>query len=365
MTATHSDRPLMLPPNVFDHYYRGGERIAALRGSDPGQGFRPEEWLAATVARNGGGELGLSRTADGELLRDLVAADPRGWLGGAGAWPGDTGVLVKLLDAAQRLPVHVHPTQYFARSHLGCLYGKTEAWYVLAAERPDTDAAEPSVWLGWHEDVDPGELAERVERQDGAWMLERMNRVTVAPGDGILVPAGTAHAIGAGVFVLELQEPTDFSVLLEWSITTSGADDAHLGLGWDRALGVTDHTAIGPESLDALIRHTDPATRSTHVRSAYPDRADPFFSLQLAAPTNGGAVDLTPGYGVAVVLSGSGTITGATAAIPVEPGQVWVIPAGFGCWRLTGDARLAIARPGVGWPGSLVSPLVPRAAVAS
>ena len=348
MTSLRQNRPLVLPPNVFDHFYRGGARIAALRGSDPGQGFRPEEWLAATNSRNGAGDLGLSRTQNGELLRDLVAADPQGWLGGDGAWPGDTGVLVKLLDAAQRLPVHVHPTRSFAAAHLNCPYGKTEAWYVLATDDVGTDAA--CVWLGWRTDVDPGELAAAVEQQDSAWMLERMNRVRVAPGDGILVPAGTAHAIGSGVFLLELQEPTDFSILLEWSVTTSGSDDSHLDLGWERALTALDHRATDRSALAALIRHSDPAARSATVASAYPAAADPFFGLQLAAPANGGTVDLPAGYGVAVVLSGAGTMTGAGAQIPLDNGQVLVIPAAFGAWQLSGAVRVAVARPGLHLP---------------
>ncbi len=354
MTTTRPDRPLVLPPNVFDHFYRGGARIAALRGSDPGQGFRPEEWLAATIARDGGGDLGLSRTGDGELLRDLVAGDPDGWLGGAGAWPGDTGVLVKLLDAAQRLPVHVHPTRSFARSHLNCPYGKTEAWYVLAADGTGADAA--SVWLGWQADVDPAALAAAVERQDSTWMLERMNRVQVAPGDGILVPAGTAHAIGAGVFVIEVQEPTDFSVLLEWSVTTSGPEDSHLGLGWDRALTALQHTATDPQELASLIRHSDPAGRSARVGSAYPAAADPFFRLQLAAPAGGSVVEFAAGYGVVVVLSGVGAMTGADAEIAVQGGEVLVVPAAFGAWQCRGAVRMAVARPGAGWPGALSAP---------
>src|SRR5206468_12724416 len=64
----------------------------------------------------------------------------------------------------------------FATRHLDCPYGKTEAWFVLEAE-PDA-----AVHLGWREDVDPAELAERRDRQDSAWMLSRMNRVPVRAG---------------------------------------------------------------------------------------------------------------------------------------------------------------------------------------
>ena len=150
-------RPEPLPPNVIDHFYEGGRLLAALRGVEHPSPRRPEEWLAATVARADDPAVGPSRLTDGRLLADHVSADRLGWTGAAepatGAGPADTGVLVKLLDAGQRLPVHVHPTRDFARAHLHSCYGKTEAWYVLAAEGDD-----PAVWVGWREDVDPTEL---------------------------------------------------------------------------------------------------------------------------------------------------------------------------------------------------------------
>ena len=60
-------------------------------------------------------------------------------------------------------------------------------------------------------------------------MLDHLHRLPVRAGDGILVPAGQPHAIGAGVFVVEAQEPTDFSILLEWSVTTATREESHLG----------------------------------------------------------------------------------------------------------------------------------------
>ena len=248
-------RPVALPPNLIDHFYAGGAKIAALRGIETTSTHQPEEWLAATVCRAGGDTVGLSRLPDGTFLRDAVAADPSAWTGpgSAAAGPADTGLLVKLLDAGQRLPVHVHPDRAFAARHLSCPYGKTEAWYVLDA------TGDGAVYLGWTDDVDPDELARRRDAQDSDWMLGHLNRVEVRPGDGVLVPAGTAHAIGEGVFVAEVQEPTDFSIVLEWAITTTGREDSHLGLGFDTVMPAVDHTRMSPERLAALRRHTAPA----------------------------------------------------------------------------------------------------------
>jgi mannose-6-phosphate isomerase len=338
-------RPAQLSPNLINHFYRGGAKIAALRGLPAAGERQPEEWIAATVSRFGAGDTGLASTVDGELLRDLVAADPAGWLGGRhqGRFsPEDSGMLVKLLDAGQRLPVHVHPDRAFARSHLQCPYGKTEAWLVLDAD-PGS-----AVYLGWRGDVDPGELAARRDAQDGAWMLERMHRLEVGRGDGILVPAGTVHAIGAGVFVLEAQEPTDWSILLEWSVTTETRDGSHLGLGFDTAMGAVAHERLDPDRLPELISHVDldgPGPASCLV-----EPADPFFRVDLLSA----GVPVPAGFGALLVLDGGGELRGGTGSVAVAAGQALAVPAGFGDWTIHGAARGLLARPGRDWPGDLI-----------
>ena len=337
-------RPVRLRPNLIDHFYRGGAKIAALRGLPPAGERQPEEWVAATVSRFGAGDVGLASTVDGELLRDLVSADPAGWVSAAAgrSGPGDVGVLIKLLDAGQRLPVHVHPDREFARSHLGCPYGKTEAWFVLDAD-PGS-----AVWLGWREDVEPDELAARRDAQDGEWMLERMHRIEVSRGDGILVPAGSVHAIGAGVFVLEAQEPTDFSILLEWSVTTETRDGSHLGIGFDTAMGAVSHRRMAEERLRELISHVDldgPGPASCLVEAA-----DPFFRVDLV----GTGARVPAGFAALVVLDG-GELTGAGGSIELTVGQAWAVPAGFGDWTPSGGARVLAARPGRHWPTDLVA----------
>ncbi len=74
-------KPQVLPPNVLRHFYAGGARIAALRGIELESDHMPEEWLGAVNTTFGDTERGLSRLADGTLVRDAVAADPHAWLG--------------------------------------------------------------------------------------------------------------------------------------------------------------------------------------------------------------------------------------------------------------------------------------------
>jgi len=334
-------KPAHLRPNLVDHFYRGGAKIAALRGLAAAGERQPEEWIAATVSRFGGGDTGLARTLDGDLLRDLVAADPVGWLGQEPPIGGDTGVLAKLLDAGQRLPVHVHPDRAFARSHLGCPYGKTEAWLVLDA---DPGAA---VYLGWTCDVDPGELAQRRDVQDGDWMLERMHRIEVRRGDGILVPAGTVHAIGAGAFILEAQEPTDLSILLEWSVTTETREGSHLGLGFDTAMRAVDHRRLTPARLRELTSHVD--LDRTAGASCLVAKADPFFRIDVV----GAGRPVAAGFAAVVVLAGDGMLRGSDGSVAVGAGQALAVPAGFGDWTVEASARVLLARPGAGWPADL------------
>jgi mannose-6-phosphate isomerase len=330
-------QPQLLPPNVIPHWYAGGPALAAWRGLPPVGERSPEEWVGATVARFGEPDLGPAPLADGTLLRDAVIADPLDWLGRDDGEPGDTGVLVKLLDAGQRLPVHVHPTRPYASQHLGCAYGKTEAWYVLEA------ADDAAVWVGWREDVNPDRLSALVETQDAEEMLALMHRIPVRPGDGVLVPGGAPHAIGAGILLVEAQEPTDQSILLERTNTSASDDEIFLGLARHVALSVVETAARA--DVSNLTRHT--AAHVGGLVEVLPAEAAPFFRMELL--TSG--VDVPAGFAVAVVLSGAGSLTAARGEpLDVAGGQTLVVPACSGDWHVGGDARLLVCRPGTTWP---------------
>ncbi len=146
---------LALPANQPETFYRGAGRIAAFR-RDPELPDRPEDWIASTTSRFGLAPSGLTVLPDGRVLAEAIGDDPSWWVG-----PGrtDTGILVKLLDAGQRLPLHVHPDRRFAHAHLASPYGKTEAWVIVSAE-PDA-----YVHLGFRRDVERAELA--------GWVKER------------------------------------------------------------------------------------------------------------------------------------------------------------------------------------------------
>src|SRR5439155_22539568 len=111
--------PFLLGPNPIHGFYRGGAAIARFRGVPLDDDHAPEDWVGSTTAVFGEDTLGLSVLGDGSLLRDAVAADPEAFLGPehVARYGADTMLLVKLLDAGERLPVHYHPADAFARSH--------------------------------------------------------------------------------------------------------------------------------------------------------------------------------------------------------------------------------------------------------
>ncbi|MFV2109975.1 class II fructose-bisphosphate aldolase [Micromonospora sp. LOL_015] len=192
---TIGPRPMtvdVLPANQPETFYRGAGRIAGFRNG-AALTDRPEDWVGLGTTRSDLGPSGLSTLSDGRLLADVIADDPRWWLGPQRT---DTGVLVKLLDAGQRLPLHVHPDRRFATAHLASPYGKTEAWVIVSA-RPDA-----YVHLGFARDVSADELAGWVADQQTGQLLDATKKVPVSAGDAILCPAGLPHAIGDGVLLV-------------------------------------------------------------------------------------------------------------------------------------------------------------------
>ena len=306
-------KPLILPPNQFHRFYRGGARIDALRGAPKGEDGRPEDWVGSAATSWGSETEGLSRLEDGSVLKDAIAADPEAFLGPdhVARHGADPALLVKLLDAGERLPVHYHPGRPFAREQLGLRYGKTEAWLILEA---DPGAA---VHVGLKEPLDAQTARRWVDEQDAGEMLSALHELPVQAGDAILVPAGTLHAIGGGILLLELQEPTDLSVLVEWRRFGVDTGPENLDLGWDVALQALDREPI------------DPAALSTPARGGLlPKEADPYFRAARIAPGD----SLDQSFSIVLVTAGEGTLGG----VEVRRGTTVLVPWAAGETRTDG-----------------------------
>jgi mannose-6-phosphate isomerase len=114
-------------------------------------------------------------------------------------------LLAKFLDAEQRLSVQVHPDDSYARTHEEGKLGKTETWYILHAE-PGAELV-----LGLRREAGQDEVRRAIA--EGS-LEDLLHTFSVQPGDVVFVPAGTVHAIGAGVVLYELQEYSDVTYRL-------------------------------------------------------------------------------------------------------------------------------------------------------
>jgi mannose-6-phosphate isomerase len=155
----------------------------------------------------------------------------------------------------------------------------------------------------------------------------------VAAGDAVLVPAGTPHAIGAGILLLELQEPTDLSVLLEWRAFGVDTGAEHLDLGWETAL-----EAMTREPADVAALSTPDAA------GLLPRAADPYFRAERA---RAGDV-LPPSFAILLAVAGEGALrTGAGDELELRRGATVLVPFGAGDSTLTGDVEAIRCLPPV------------------
>lgn len=293
----------------------GGTRLAAwLDLPEPRPERIGETWQVYDENRIANGPLQGRTVAD--VTREYGAA-----LVGTRTierYGADFPLLAKFIDAAQPLSIQVHPDDAYAHAHEAAtgFHGKTEAWYILDAE-PGA-----SVVYGLERPCSPTEFAAAVEAGTVDTLL---HRVPVQPGDAIFVPAGTVHAIDAGITLFEIQQKSD----LTYRVYDYGRRDARTGqpreLHLDKALDVSN---LAP-----------PARSTVRPLPLSPSRlllvACPLFALErwsvAAAETH--AVD--PGtFEILTVVEGRALLGWDGGELALQRGDSAVIPASQGAYML-------------------------------
>ncbi len=336
--------PIPLHPNRVWRMYGGGAMIGLLQGETPGTDTEfPEEWVGSCVqARNPGshfreGEgLALFSPGGGEpvTLKSALEAFPGEMLGESHVreFGTNAALLVKLLDAAVRLMIHAHPTKKFAAEHLGSCFGKTEAWFVLGT-RPDVE--DPFVLIAFREEVSRERFRAMIDAQDVSSMIGLLHRVPVKAGDVVYVRAGLPHAIGGGVFMVELQEPTDYSIMLERKAPNYmfSTGESFLGLDQSLTLSVIDHRVYSAEDVarELLIRPRliRGGGESSEEELLGYDTTECFAGRRLTI--RGSLPGDTEGrYFLLVVLQGEGSMLHAGGETRLARGMELFVPASVG-----------------------------------
>lgn len=311
-------QPSPLPPLRFERIAL--EKVWGGRGLERAPGIalpagRPigETWELSDHGEHrsvvAGGPLAGTR------LADLLESDGERLLGRSrrsrdGAFP----LLVKFLDACEALSVQVHPHPEAAARREGAC-AKTECWYVLAA-RPGA-----VVYLGPRRDVEPSEFARRAR---GPEVLSLLEVHPVEAGSFVHVPAGTVHAVGMGVTLVEVQQTSDTTYRI-WDWGRTGRE-----LHVDAALDAIRFGVVPPRPSRPVARRAGGAWRAELVDCAE-------FAVERVEPAPSDASDTGGAARILVALAGRGVLSCAAGAADLAPGDVWLLPASTGAYRVEGE----------------------------
>ena len=250
---------LPFAPNRVLRLYLGGAGIDRLCGIEPARDSRfPENWIASCIEGNGRAYHspghGISKIRLGNALvsfPEYLEEHAVELLGEKHVrrYGADPAVLVKLLDSAEQLPLQVHPTKADARKYLNSDYGKTEAWIVLATR--EVNGEKPYLLVGFNEQLDPKIFTQECLRGKFERGLGMLNRIEVAAGDVIIIRGGVPHAIGPGVTMVEIMEPSDWVVIPEIECCGVSLNEKQRFMGIDPAdaVGMFDFTPLTPEEI--------------------------------------------------------------------------------------------------------------------
>ncbi len=317
----------MLPPLIFSpiyrHYLWGGRRFESFLARQLDQaGPYAESW--ELVDRGADQSVVRAGPLAGQRLGSLLREHPVELLGTA-TQPPAFPLLFKFLDAHKVLSVQVHPDDEAAANRTPPDRGKTEAWYVVEAEPGSR------IYAGLQPGVDRRTLTEAIRAGGGEDLL---HVIQPAAGDCIFIPAGTVHAIGAGLVVAEIQQSSDVTFrLFDWNRVDANGQPRPLhleeGLAAARCNGPVEPVRKQPTDDPAVKRLVDCAYFSF-------DEVTPAASWQTA----GGACEFL------AILAGEIRLPDCWNLPPLRRGDCLLLPAAVEPQMLTcqadprGDSRL-------------------------
>ncbi len=221
----------------------------------------------------------------------------------------DFPVLIKLIDAERELSIQVHPSDEYARTHEG-QYGKTEMWVALKAE------PHACLYYGFEREVSREEYAAAIA---GGTLTELLHRVPVQQGDVFFIPAGTLHAIGAGLVMAEIQQNSNVTYRV-YDYNRVGADGKPRPLHVEKALEVTDLHPVKPLDFGPHLGMCD---------SFVVDRYDGDFQGCCGEES----------FHALLVARGQGTLDCGGESREVRQGNCLFLPAGSGEYRVRGNCQ--------------------------
>jgi len=290
-----------------------------------------EAWMTGVDCRFASGPFAGQKL--GEVWRTL----PAEWTGtkinaSAGSFP----LLVKFIFAEEKLSVQVHPDDEYAARHEQAAggRGKTEMWYAIHA-RPGAE-----VLAGLKTGVTPELFKSAIE--DGS-AEDCLQHVPLRAGEAVFVPAGTAHTIGAGLVLCEIQEYSDLTYRV-FDYNRRDAQGRSRELHIEKALQVMrfGEQHGGKIAPAQIVRGGVTETFFIACRFFAAEKWE--FAERIAAATSPEHFELL------VILEGHGSIQSDSESVEYAPAQAWLLPAALGAYHLAPRERTSLLRAYVPLP---------------
>ncbi len=233
-------------------------------------------------------------------------------------------LLIKILDANDKLSVQVHPDDEYAAKYEDGELGKTEMWYILDAKE------DAKLIYGIKENTSKEEFAQSIK--DGN-LEKNLAKINVVAGDVVYIPAGAVHAIQDGILLAEIQQNSDTTYrVYDWN--RLGDDGKPRDLHIDSALDVVDFSADLPGKVEGLEIKGEGFVRNILV-------ASPYFITELLDITDSYSAD-TKGerFYVLMGVEGSGSISYDDGQVDIKAGETILLPAELGEYQIVGDVKV-------------------------
>ncbi len=340
--------PIFFERNRVYRIYKGGMPYKEIfndpNGYDDGtDNMFPEEWVASKVKainpRYFGKRDGVSVVKGTDIFLDDLLNDYKDDVLGERKYD----CLVKFLDSAVRLPFQVHPTKDFSRKYFHSEYGKTEAWLVVAT-RPGA-----KIYFGFKDKMTKERLSELEERSETEKdiMGGLLAGVDAKVGDMWLIKAGLIHAIGAGCTIIEVQEPTDFTIQPErWCGDYHiSYEEEYIGLTKDVALDSINYDIYGDAAKEyARVTPSVAIDTPNYKKENLITYADtPCFAENRHTVRNGGSFVMDYAPSVYICLEGEGKITADGYEKPIKRGDYFLLPyAAEGKFTVSSDTEAVL-----------------------
>lgn len=347
----------------------GGREIDRFRGIDPPQDTSDgsESWIGSVTrafnARKDNPWMGYSETIlpDGRrmYLIDAIELNPLVVLGEQHLNKHGTelGMLIKFLDAKKRYTLQAHPTRAFAKKMWDSDVGKEESWYVIGTREDSSDP--PYILLGFKEGMNRAILEDCYRRGDMKTLIEFCHKVPVRVDDVFHIGGGVPHALGEGCFVIEVQEPSELTVVpipqrtLFQRMFAGDTDDSQLpwqdeNLYEEKLFGTFIYDGCSYEENLKRWKATRVPLREGNWGREYlllgPDHTD-YFSFTRADIAGSAGVRMTGYPQVAIVMDGKGSLTFEGGEMPIQKADELFLPYHIPGLTMNGDVSVVFCHP--------------------